>query len=271
MNSSHLAAERIERIALEDLYDAADESLRARLGLRKEVLGTTLVSLAAGDPENILLNRAIGLGVETAAEPGEAARIAALYRAAGVTKFFIHLTPETSPADLAGDLEATALVRRRAWVKFLRNMDQPPPESPSSLGVREIGTEHAMDFAKIAAHGFDMAEIAAPLIAGLAGRPGWHLFMTFDGDRPAGTGALFVRDGMGWCDWAATDPEYRRRGGQGAVLAARIARAAELGCRLMATTTGEAVEGDPQHSYYNIEKAGFRTAYTRANYGPPPG
>lgn len=54
------------------------------------------------------------------------------------------------------------------------------------------------------------------------------------------------------------------------MLAARIAKAAELGCRLMATTTGEAVEGDPQHSYSNIERAGFRAAYTRANFGPPP-
>jgi GNAT superfamily N-acetyltransferase len=271
MNLSHLAAERVERIALEDLHDAADDSLRARLGLRNEVLGTTLVSLAAGDPENILLNRAIGLGVEAEAEPGEATRVAALYRAAGVTKFFIHLTPEARPPSLESELGSQGLVRRRAWVKFLRAMDEPAPEARSSLEVREISPEHAMDFAKIAAHGFDMAEQSAPLIAGLVGRPGWHLFMTFDGDRPAGTGALFVRDGTGWCDWAATHADFRRRGGQGAVLAARIARAAELGCRLMATTTGEAVAGDPQHSYSNIEKAGFRAAYTRANYGPPPG
>jgi GNAT superfamily N-acetyltransferase len=271
MDSNHLAAERIERIALEELYEAADGALRARLGLRREVLGTALVSLAAGDPENILLNRAIGLGVEAAAEAGEAARIAALYRAAGVTKFFIHLTPESSPAGLEDELGAQGLVRRRAWVKFMRKMDEPLPEARSSLDVREIGPEHAMDFARIAAYGFDMAEESEPMIAGLAGRPGWHLFMTFDGARPAGTGALFVRDGMGWCDWAATHPDFRRRGGQGAVLAARIARAAELGCRLMATTTGEAVEGDPQHSYSNIERAGFRAAYTRANFGPPPG
>lgn len=270
MDPSHLAAERIERLAMEELHDAAGDALRARLGLRREVSGTALVSLAAGDPENILLNRAIGLGAEASARPGEAADIAALYRAAGVTKFFIHLTPDARPAGLAAALEAEGLVRRRAWVKFLRAMDEPPPETGSSLEVREIGPEHATDFARIAARAFNMAEESEPMIAGLAGRPGWHLFMSFDGDRPAGTGALFLRDGMGWCDWGATHPDFRRRGGQGAVLAARIARAADLGCRLMATTTGKAVEGDPQHSYSNIERAGFRPAYTRANYGPPP-
>ena len=271
MDPAHLAAERIERAAIEELHDAAGESLRRRLGLRLEGHGTALVSLAAGDPGNILLNRAIGLGVEASARPGEAADVAALYRAAGVTNFFIHLTPDAMLAGLAGELEAEGIVRRRAWVKFLRDMDQPAPEARSTLTVREIGPAHAADFARIGAAAFDMSRDVEPLVAGLAGRPGWHLFMSFDGDRPAGTGALFVRDGIGWCDWGATDPGFRRRGGQGAVLAARIARAAELGCRLMATTTGEAVEGDPQHSYSNIERAGFRAAYTRANYGPPPG
>ena len=269
MDPLHLAAERIERAAMQELYDAAGAALRRRLGLRLEVHGTALVSLAEGDPGNILLNRAVGLGVETAAEPGEAARVAALYRDAGITNFFIHLSPDARPSALTAELEAAGLVRRRAWVKFLRGMDDPPPEARSSLTVREIGPAHAMDFARIAAAAFDMSRDIEPLVAGLAWRPGWHLFMSFDGDRPAGTGALFVRDGVGWCDWGATAPEFRCRGGQGAVLAARIAKAGELGCRLIGTTTGEAVEGDPQHSYSNILRAGFRPAYTRANYGPP--
>lgn len=270
MEASHLAAERIERTALEELHEAADEALRRQLGLRLERRGTALVSLAERDPGNILLNRAIGLGVEAAAEPGEAARVVALYRDAGITNFFIHLSPDARPPTLASELEAAGLVRRRAWVKFLRGADESPPEARSSLAVREIGPAHAADFARIGAAAFEMSRDVEPLVAGLAGRPGWHLFMSFDGDRPAGTGALFVRDGIGWCDWGATAPEFRRRGGQGAVLAARIARAGELGCHLMVTTTGEAVEGDPQHSYSNILRAGFHAAYSRANYGPPP-
>jgi hypothetical protein len=92
--------------------------------------------------------------------------------------------------------------------------------------------------------------------------------MSFDGDTPAGTGALFVRDGVAWLDWGATDPAFRRRGGQQTLLARRISDALDLGCSTMITTTGKAVPGDPQHSYNNILRAGFREAFPRENWAP---
>ena len=85
----------------------------------------------------------------------------------------------------------------------------------------------------------------------------------------AGAGALFVKDGLGWTDFGATAPEYRRRGSQGALLARRIDHAISLGCTSIFTCTGEDVAGDPQHSYRNILKMGFDAAYVRENYAPP--
>ena len=93
--------------------------------------------------------------------------------------------------------------------------------------------------------------------------------MSFDGDVPAGTGTLYVRDGVGLVDWGATAPDFRRRGGQGAVMGRRIEDALDLGCRLLTTETGEAVSGDPQHSYNNIRRMGFRESHVRDNYAPP--
>ncbi len=69
-------------------------------------------------------------------------------------------------------------------------------------------------------------------------------------------------------DWGATHPGFRRRGGQTAVLAARIRFALEQGCETICTMTGEAVPGDPQHSYSNIMKSGFAEAYLRENWIP---
>jgi len=34
----------------------------------------------------------------------------------------------------------------------------------------------------------------------------------------------------------------------------------------LVTATGEAVAGDPQHSYKNIKRAGFREKYVRENW-----
>jgi hypothetical protein len=93
--------------------------------------------------------------------------------------------------------------------------------------------------------------------------------MSFDGDVPAGTGAIYVENGLAYFTFGATAPPFRGRGGQTAVLLARVSAALDLCCRLWATSTGEAIVGDPQHSYNNILKAGFREGYVRRNFALP--
>ncbi|QTF93496.1 GNAT family N-acetyltransferase [Halomonas sp. BM-2019] len=127
----------------------------------------------------------------------------------------------------------------------------------------------ADEFARIVCTGFDLAEAFRGVVHGLAKKPNWHLFMTFEGDTPIGTGGLHVLGNLGWFDFGATDPDHRMRGSQRTLMAVRLRHAAAQGCRTLITATGEAVEGDPQHSYGNITRAGFRPVYTRENYGPP--
>ena len=263
--------EEIERLALADLHAAAPEDLRQRLGLRLEEIEGALVSIAAAEP-SILLNRTLGLGLDRPATATAVERITQAYLDAGIGRFFVQLVPGARPADLLQDwLGAAGLVEARAWMKFTRDASSPPAPlpSPAALDVRPIGPEHGPDFARIAARAFDLSPAAEPLIAALALRPGWHLYMSFAGDRPAGTGALFVAGEVGYLDWGATDPTHRRQGGQSAVLRRRIQDAPAQGCRSLVTTTGEAVPGDPQHSYRNIERVGFQAAYRRANWAPP--
>ena len=92
--------------------------------------------------------------------------------------------------------------------------------------------------------------------------------MSFLGDTPTGTGALFIRDGVAWLDLGATLPAYRGRGGQSVVLRQRSRDLGRPGCQTLLTTTGEEVEGDPQHSYKNIVRAGFRPVYVHENFVP---
>ena len=98
--------------------------------------------------------------------------------------------------------------------------------------------------------------------------PGWRIYLSFDGDRPVGAGAMRVVNGIAWFDWGATLPEARGKGSQGAILARRVRDALGLGCTLMATATGEAADGDPQHSFRNILRVGFRRSHARANWVP---
>lgn len=263
-------SEVLERTVLEDIYRAAPAAVAESLGIRPFNSGAAFVGLAAGLPASgIVLNRTIGLGVAAPSTEASVREIVAAYAAAGVARYFVHLHPDSQPIHLAEWLSAAGLVTARGWQKF----ERPPvpfAAPPTDLEIRPVGREHGEDFARIACHAFDLGERAVPWLANLPGRPGWHVFMSFAGDVPAGTGAIFVRDGLAWFDFGTTAPAFRRRGSQGALLARRIALAIELGCRKLLTCTGQAVPGDPQHSYRNLLKAGFRETYARGNFTPQP-
>jgi GNAT superfamily N-acetyltransferase len=262
-------AEAIERAALADLHAAATPELVAGLGLRSLEIGTGLVSVAAGLPASaIVINRAIGLGLGAAETEQSVGEMLAAYRSTGVARFFVQRHPEARPAELVDWLAEAGLEKARGWQKFHRGREA-VPDVRTDLRVSEVGPEHGEAFGRIVCDAFDLGDAAVPWLARLPGRAGWHVLMSFDGEEPAGAGALFVQGGVAWTDFGATAPAFRRRGSQGAVLAARIQLAIDLGCRAIHTCTGEDVPGDPQHSYRNIKKLRFREEYIRENYAPP--
>lgn len=260
-------SEAIERAALVDLHEAAGADIARRLGLRLEEVGSAAVSLCAASPSGIVVNRALGLGLDAPATRGDVRKIVSLYSDAGVERYFVHLHTRAEPPELRLWLAEEGLEAARGWVKFKRGADA-PPDVQTELEVREATAGDASTFGEIAAAAFDIEE-AAEWLARLAGRRNWHNFMSFKNGRPAGTGALFVQGDVAWCDWAATAPSFRRLGGQGALLSHRIREALALGCRSVFTETGESVEGDPQHSYGNITRMGFEADYLRENFAPP--
>jgi len=168
---------------------------------------------------------------------------------------------------LGPELERRGFAPDYGWMKFSRGVG--PRQAHSDLDVRAIGPDQAADFARVVAEGYEMADWMQPLAANVVGRPGWSCYVAYDGEQPAGAGALFVRDGVGWLGYAATRPRYRGRGAQSAILAARIEDARQHGCSTVVTETGAMEEGRPSNSYRNIVRAGFREAGVRANYRAP--
>jgi GNAT superfamily N-acetyltransferase len=262
-------AEFLERAALEDLHEAAPAAVAEQLQLRPFTSSGAFVSVGGRLPAGaILVNRVIGLGVSAPASEASVREIATAYTEAGVARYFVNRHPCSAPEALPEWLRAVGLERARGWQKF-ECEPAPVPERGTSLELRQVGREHGEAFARIACRAFDLGDDAVAWLAEIPGRPDWHVFMSFADGVPAGTGALYVRDGLAWFDFGATAPEFRRRGSQGALLARRVNHALEIGCRKLYTCTGEEVPGDPQHSYRNILKAGFRRSYVRENYAPP--
>ena len=264
MDPQHRRVEEVELAAFIDFSEAA--AGLEPLALRHKIVDQALIMTAPGDP-HFLINRVIGLGVAAPAKRETISQFKHAYSDDGIGRYFVHIVDDAQPSELKSWLVEENLVPQRRWMKFVHKGGLAPAFG-SDLEVRLIDGEFGDAFGRIVAAGFDMRDASIAALARLAARPKWQVFMGFSDGEPAATGALFVDQGVGWCDFGATSQKFRRRGGQRAMLAARIKAARELGCDLIATETGEAVEDDPQHSYHNIQWAGFEESYLRDNYAP---
>ena len=260
------STERVESEALRAWHAAFVDARIPGYDWRIERVGDALCSVCSSDP-SILLNRVLDLGVSGPPNRQTLRDIRRVYGDAGVSRFFLHIVPGRKGPDTDERLVATGYQKYRGWMKFRRGPGE--VRTPDTdLDIRPVGPEYGAEFAAIAAPAFDMSNASQPVVALLPGVDQYHAFMSFDGDRPAGTGVIFVDDRVGYLDWGATHPDFRRRGGQTALLSTRLLFAFDSGCTTVTTATGEAVPGDPQHSYSNIVKAGFSEAYLRENWVP---
>jgi GNAT superfamily N-acetyltransferase len=251
--------------AFSDFYLAAPEAMGFVV---EEIDGAVCLALPAL-PGSALFNRVVGLGLSRPATEDGLERIELFYERLG-TEWCVALAPEARPLEVVSWLERRGLRAGYGWAKFTRGVADPPTPR-TGLRVELVGADQADTFADAFVRGYGVPAAFRDCLTPLPGREGWRCFVAFDGVEPAATGALFIAGTIGWLGMAGTVPEYRRRGAQGAILAARIEEAATAGCQTVVTETGEPLEGRPSSSYRNIVRAGFEPAYVRANYLTSPG
>lgn len=250
--------ERVEIAALADFVRAAPAGVAEAAGIELLDLGEAVAVAVAALPGSRMFDRAFGV-----ASAEQLDRVAAFLEPRS-SPYFLSTAPG---AELDELLERRGYRRDYAWTKFRRGVE--PFAAESGLRVEQVGPDAGEVFGRIVATGFEAPPFVAAWAAALPGRPGWACFLAFAGGEPAGAGALFVHERAGWLGIGAVLPEHRGRGGQRALLAARIDRARREGCELLATETGERLEGRPSASYANILRAGFREAYVRPNWASP--
>ncbi|HSB39382.1 MAG TPA: GNAT family N-acetyltransferase [Gaiellaceae bacterium] len=250
-------AELAELEAFRDLYAVAP----AGLGARTAELGGALCIRLEADARSAMFNRVLGLGLDRPATEEGLERIASFYRD-GIA-WAVALAPQAEPPELPSWLERRGSTKGYGWTKFTRRAGG-APVADTQLRVERV--EEGVAFAEAFVRGYGTPEFFRGWLARLPRRPGWHCFVAFDGGEPAGVGALYVTGAVGWLGIAATVPEHRRKGAQNAILAARVDAAAEAGCEIVATETGEPRDGEPGGSWRNIARAGFEPQYVRPNY-----
>jgi GNAT superfamily N-acetyltransferase len=207
-----------------------------------------------------MFNRAMGLGLD---EPASEKLVDETLGFLEGTRSYVSITPGAKPPELAAWLQARGLTPGYGWTKFTRPATD-PPQVQTTLRIERVESGEA--FGAAAAGGFEVPDLFHGWLALLPARENWHCFVAFDGDEPAGAGALFVTGKVGWLGIGATVPEHRGKCAQTAIIAKRIEAAVQLGCELLVTETGKPIDGQAGPSYRNLMRAGLEPVYVRPSF-----
>lgn len=258
-------ARRLERAAAENAGRWAATCARlypdACAG-SEPLAGGTLVFGGAGSP----IGGGVGLGMAGPVTEADLDRIEQFYAALGV------------PASLAlcplADRSLVEGVARRGYVvRFFLNVFVLPlvglstPFRPApGVTVEEVGPEEFALWADTVNAGFGGGPSdPGPNIARVnTACTGVSCFLARVDGVPAAGAAMEMNDGLAGLFSTATLPEFRGRGAQTALLQARLAAAQALGCDLATVSTSPG-----SGSQRNVERAGFRLAYTRVKLARP--
>jgi len=248
-------------------YARAHQKLHPALPVQVEPLaGGYLIYTGDGMP----INRAVGLGVHGPVSAVDLDLAEQFYQRR-------NLPPRIDACPLAdGSLLELLNLRGYRLEKFysvlLYSLSEPAlsefgmPESvPAGICVRisQAGPDDAGLWLKTVAQGFEEMDVPTQATLDILA-PNFYtshaacFFAWIDG-QPAGGGGMYVHEGVAEFGGASTRPEFRRQGVQTALLYARLAAARAQGCDLAMALTSPG-----SASQRNIERVGFRLAYTKA-------
>lgn len=223
------------------------------------VAGGVAVYAGPGSP----YNRAVGIGLHGPVTVPEFERMEAFFADRDV-KLEVSLCPLADPS-LLEHLAGAGYHVEMFMHTWVRELD--PAEDfhlPRGVVVCPTSYDEATLWARVAFKGgLDSEEAEPGRAATIAAYPYMAhttCYLAWIDGEAAGAGALSVDRGLAEMFGASTRPGFRNRGVQAALLAGRLAEAQRLGCDLAVAHTepGSA-------SQRNVERAGFRLAYTKVH------
>ncbi|MFN8439231.1 MAG: hypothetical protein U0175_00535 [Caldilineaceae bacterium] len=247
-----------------DLYRHLPIELHQRFRAEVRRFGSCAVLMTHG--LNLLpLNRVVGLGIGAPATEALLDNTIACFAAAGLTDFSAQISPSAEPVQLRSWLLARGFEQGLGTPKFVRG-NEAVADLSAGIRVEQIGAECVLQFAEIFGTAFGLSPNIWPLFTGAIGKPGWYHYLGFDGAQPIATGAMYLKNDIAWLGVGSTHKDYRNRGGQSAMITRRLTDGLALGCKWFITETGKDTSEQPNPSYRNMIRAGFKVAYIRDNY-----
>lgn len=274
-DSMTLTQEETHRLHLADLaaYGSMFHAATDRVGSGRAFIGGPNSAMAMWNPadESSAYNTLIGFEAAPDPDAAWAAGLAAA-RAGGARVFGVGLieeryawgTPERIMAERL-ELEYEELVWARTLVPGTLAANDETRESsgqPSGVAIVTQGFGSGV-LGETLNKGWEVRPEhgRGPLYAAALGVPGWTHYLALVDGHAAGAGAMFCGHGVALFMVVATDPAFRGRGVQRALIARRIDDAMARGCTLAAAETV-----DDNASPRNFQRAGFRLVHRRLMY-----
>jgi GNAT superfamily N-acetyltransferase len=203
-------------------------------------------------------NSVVGLrgGHERHIEP-----LIAWYRGAGV-KPQLETVPGYYDPALGRELARLGYYQSGFHTSLVCEPDLALPAAPGDGTVERVASaavlEEFLD-AYIAGRGIPEGPQFKANVRPWLGEPGWQLYLARCEGRPAAAATLYVHDKVGYCADATTDPAFRGRGLQTALLQRRIADARAAGVDFVCSGAEFLSQ-----SHRNMERVGMRVQFVRA-------
>jgi len=259
----------VEAAAYKEMFEAAPQDLTKQLGIEiREIAGATLL-IAPGIPTP-MFNRVIGLGNTTPVTAADLVEITAIYQKAGVTKWWIHLSPHVRQEKITEQLLKRGFVhpQRKSWVKVIRGTE-PPPKVETTAEVQLAQPGEFDQVAETICVAFEMPSAWAPWFANVMRKPGWVTVAANVDGKVIGGGLMHVQAENAWLGAGGVRPDARRHHAHRALMALRIQNAIDSGCKRLFTETGDPVGEEINPSLRNMEACGFTRIFSRFNFESP--
>jgi len=226
-----------------------------------QVAGGLAIFAGRGSP----LTQGLAMGLNGPVGAAELDTMERHLRAGGSGSTQLEVCPFVDPS--LGALLASRGYRVNEWqLAWTCAIPEAPgaPEAPQDerLVVRRTRPGEEDLFFRCVLSGFleteDVPEAALALMRPAGHADGMELYLALLGDEPIGGASLARVGGVAFVNGCGVRRAFRRRGAQGALLRARLARARELGC-----TVGYSATLPGTSSRRNMERYGFRVAYPK--------
>lgn len=251
--------------ATERFWSVMPAEVAQRMRPRVVRVGDGLATIAGGS-NALRMNRVIGLGHQGLARESLIDEIIALYRQAKLRRFSVMMSPGPQAERITEWLLARGFTRHGGHSLLVRDARETVPTLRSAVRVARARRADVEAILAIHERCFALAASRRPWSRAALEDPELEQYVAWVGATPVAVGALRMEGRLGWLGGGATLTRWRRHGAHGAVIAARLRRAARRGCRWVWVETAIPAPGRPEGSRRNLVRAGFAEACIKPTF-----